>query len=262
MPSLKTHIHVCAYLDVLGGARMFQPRERKRASLFFDCLLEFERRLGGFGIHFSKGQTPPKLVRTFSDNVVVAFPLDTVKGMSRQKTIMLFLSELRNQIVEITTLAGFAVRGGVSVGQLRLDERFVYGKALLDAVDMEKTATFPRILVANSVLNYLSESDKNLSLITSDCDGRYFVNYLGALSADLVIHREFVLTGLGQFAEKIHERQKYEWLARYHNFAALAKGIPELSIKETPGDVFTGSFDSIHKMFGERSKVNTKRSEV
>ena len=75
--------------------------------------------------------------------------------MSDEDVVHTFLCELKHQIHELTLFAGFPVRGAVSVGGLMFTDKFLYGPALVDAVQLEKSAIFPRILLGQSVLKYI-----------------------------------------------------------------------------------------------------------
>ncbi|WP_395027263.1 hypothetical protein [Comamonas odontotermitis] len=223
MTTVRTQRQICAFIDVLGGAMLFKNKNRSRASAFFACLEEFERRLNGWSHHFPKGRQSTALVKTFSDNIFVAFPFGSSPKMSDSDVVHTFLHELKHQIHELTLYAGFPMRGAVSVGNLMFTDKFLYGPALVDAVQLEKSAIFPRILLAPSVLKYIELDSVAAGLAIQDADGKTFLHYLGGLDgihALLKLHHDYVCQGLAHNASKIHERQKYEWLAQYHNYSA------------------------------------------
>ena len=94
MPSIRLHNQVCAYIDVLGGSQLFRGKDRRRAADFFALLAEFERRLNGYSSHFPKKRQAVALVKTFSDNIFVAFPLRSSSKANDHDVVHLFLSEL------------------------------------------------------------------------------------------------------------------------------------------------------------------------
>lgn len=98
MPSIRLHRQVCAFIDVLGGASLFRGRDRERAVTFFKCMEEFERRLNGWSRHFPKKRRTSSLVKTFSDNIFVAFPLGSSSRMNDEEVVATFLIELAHQI--------------------------------------------------------------------------------------------------------------------------------------------------------------------
>jgi hypothetical protein len=233
MTTARTQRQICAFIDVLGGATLFQNKNRVRASAFLSCLQEFERRLNGWSHHFPKRRQCTTLVKTFSDNVFVAFPFGSSSKMSDEDVVHTFLRELKHQIHELTLYAGFPIRGAVSVGGLMLTDKFLFGPALVDAVQLEKTAIFPRVVLGESVLKYIKPDGPAADLTIRDADGKTFLHYLGGLAGfDICLkrHRDYVREGLLNNAGRVHERQKYEWLAQYHNFSARHAGKPDLTV--------------------------------
>jgi hypothetical protein len=207
--------------------------DRGRASDFFHCLEEFERRLNGYSRHFPEKRQSKHLVKTFSDNIFVAFPLRSHHEMEDEQVIALFLSELVHQVHELTLYAGFPMRGAVTVGPLMFTEKFLFGPALVEAVALEKAAQFPRILLSPSVLKFVRKNGLYDPLVMSDVDGTSFLDYLnrGPLyKPGLELHKSFVLKGLTENKGKVRERQKYEWLAQYHNFHAQKHGLLDLAV--------------------------------
>lgn len=236
MPTIRLHRQVCAFVDVLGGAQLFRGKDRARAAAFFACLEEFERRLNAWSRHFPEKRRTSSLVKTFSDNIFVAFPFGSSSKMNDEQVVQTFLNELTHQIQELTLYYGFPVRGAVTVGPLMFTDKFLFGPALVDAVQLEKEAIFPRILLDESVLKYVPPKSPTADLVLRDTDGKAFLAYLPKNHGLLESHRDYVQKGLLDNASRIHERQKYEWLAQYHNFVASNAGRAELSVAiERPG---------------------------
>lgn len=230
MTSIRLHRQVCAFIDVLGGAKLFLGKNRKRAISFFSCLEEFERRLNGWSSHFPKKRRTSSLVKTFSDNIFVAFPLGSNSKISDEQVVNTFLHELTHQIQELTLIARFPVRGAVSVGPLMFTDKFLFGPALVDAVQLEKAAVFPRVLLSETVLKYIRTESSCSKLVLRDSDGGAFLHYLNDADCWLESHRDYVQQGMHENTGRIHERQKYEWLAQYHNYTANSVERPELLV--------------------------------
>jgi len=230
MTTVRLHRQVCAFIDVLGGARLFKGKDRHRAGEFFSCLETFEQRMNGWSRHFPRKRQTRAMVKTFSDNIFVAFPLRSNRQLSDEQVVALFLGELTDQITQLTLLSGFPMRGAVTVGPLMFSEKFLFGPALVEAVELEKAALFPRILLSKSVLQYIEPDSLYHSLVLRDADGYAFLYYLGRkihFPSSLEWHRQFVQNGLAENASRVRERQKYEWLAQYHNFHAMKAGAPD-----------------------------------
>lgn len=239
MKSVHLTRQICAFIDVLGGAKLFRGKDKARAAQFFACLEEFERRMNGWSRHFPNKRQSSALVKTFSDNIVVAFPFRSSSKMDDHDVVDIFLSELIHQIHELTMYSGFPLRGAVAAGGLMFTDKFLFGPALVDAVELEKAAVFPRIVLSESVLRYVKPDSPVAQKILRDADGRSFLHYLGGLNGRwLKRHREYVQQGLTENSNHIHERQKYEWLTQYHNFSAEMAQSPEYAIKIDRSDAF------------------------
>jgi hypothetical protein len=238
MTAVLLHRQICAFIDVLGGAKLFRGKDKDKASHFFTCLEEFERRMNGWSRHFPKKRHTSALVKTFSDNIFVAFPFGSSSKMDDADVINTFLAELIHQIHELTLFAGFPIRGAVSIGGLMFTEKFLFGPALVEAVELEKAAIFPRIVLGESVLRYIELDSGIARKIVRDADGQSFLDYLGGLGSSgfLARHREYVQKALLENNGQTHERQKYEWLAQYHNFSVHRANKPEYAISiDRPG---------------------------
>ena len=134
-------------------------------------------------------------------------------------------------------IAGFFVRGGISVGALYMDDIVVYGHALLEAIDAEKkVAITPRIILAKSAKEAVKKQLKfyplkdnetpHVQYISKDVDGQYYVDYLQAVitakeyfsrKRDLKTHKEKIERQLKKNKANRLIWDKYVWVAQYHN---------------------------------------------
>jgi hypothetical protein len=74
---------------------------------------------------------------------------------------------------------GWLVRGGITIGELFLDETMVWGKALLKAYNLEShIAIYPRIVIDREILSKIVTSEELSEYILQDFDNIYFLNYL------------------------------------------------------------------------------------
>ena len=136
---------------------------------------------------------------------------------------------------------GFLLRGAIASGQHYQDDDIAYGKALLEAVDFDKSGEAPRLIIAPSVERLISEhlswygagwAPHHDQLLEDPQDDRLFVNYLeaalwhfpdGPINYELLeAHSENVRIGLREHEYDTRVRQKYEWVAGYHNYVCAA----------------------------------------
>lgn len=220
------------YLDELGvknGSAGLTDKDLRRS-------LEELDRLSWF-LHSDTEQGWQRML-TFSDNVVVGMPLNDRMFEDDGGLHSLVFSAAWYQLN--LALLGRFMRGGFAYGPLYMDDRTVVGQALVDAVALESTlAVHPRIVLdqdctrlALEVMDQygpaaFAESPTNAYLLVG-ADGLVFVNYLiGVLEAGesaetarsgLQRHRDAVAEQLASATHAPRVRQKYVWLADYHNF--------------------------------------------
>lgn len=92
-------------------------------------------------------------IKVFSDNILLC--LETTATSIEYPRFLAFLTIVadiqRNYILKY----GLFLRGGITVGELSFNEDFVFGQGLIDAVALEETAIYPRIIVGKAVLDYV-----------------------------------------------------------------------------------------------------------
>jgi hypothetical protein len=232
------------YLDILGfrqtirdaaeSGRSSEHLEQLRSALN-EAKKDLLERLEMFD-DYTLRLPDPYVVKVFTDNVVLGFPVAD-DGESEFGQMISIVG-----LYQYTLLKhGFFVRGGISFGNLYMDEDVVYGEGLLDAYEAESTlARDPRIVLASSAMNlvysHLAYYDKvatsphNEHLLV-DSDSQMFVNYLaipidgidpkGELPSEymewLRHHRDLVVTKLSEFSRKPTLWSKYVWVGVYHN---------------------------------------------
>jgi hypothetical protein len=136
----------------------------------------------------------PKIeYKIFSDNVLICCKesKDTLSTLSLVSFLRL-VATIQRVFFERPLLI---VRGGITKGPLYLTNDFVGGKALIDAVELESTAVYPRIVVADCILNELNSFKmqnglfKSLvdascqDLLVKDVDDKTFLNYIMSYDA-------------------------------------------------------------------------------
>ncbi len=179
-------------------------------------------------------QDAPYVVKLFTDNIVLGFPIhdDGESEFGRMISIVgLYQFSLLKH--------GFFIRGGITAGQVYMDEDMVFGKGLLDAYETEsKLALDPRVVLAptatdlvhHHLLYYsnVAETPHSTSLLV-DSDAQLFLNYLifpiddadeipEQFLSDLKLHGELIRSCLKEFASDPKVWPKYAWAGAYHNF--------------------------------------------
>lgn len=172
-------------------------------------------------------------VKCFTDNIVIGYPIrddaEVELGTTISNLAYFQLSMIHN---------GFFVRGGISIGELYIDDEIVFGQGLSEAYEAEsKLARDPRVVLSASASKYLSshmryyarpeDSPQNLVAL-KDRDGQLFVNYLYPIiefegdcfvgEDELLRHKGIVETKMKEHISEPTIWSKYFWAANYHNW--------------------------------------------
>ena len=89
-----------------------------------------------------------------SDCIIISYEVSEF----RQDFLQLhyILNHLSEFVFDITLYFGKFMRGGFTYGDLYHEEDVCFGPALIEAVELEKAAIFPRISVSPQILDYAS----------------------------------------------------------------------------------------------------------
>jgi len=249
-----------AFIDVLGFSALIRNAAHDKNAL--DRLLaSFRRDLGQAMKHvasFRVLKSHPALwqVKTFSDNIVIGFPFyddkfpaePDFRGEMEVSGLLFNLALFQLAMVK----RGWFFRGAVAVGEHYMDNNLVFGDAILEAVDDEKRACYPRILMSKSTRAYIDRhlkvfghprrSGYYYDLLLEDGDGNLFLDYLGLthtrefgiIEDDLRQHRDQVAARLDECASNSAVYSKYVWTACYHNQRCTELGLDPGYIIQIP----------------------------
>ncbi|MCY7297526.1 hypothetical protein [Alteromonas sp. a30] len=223
----------CAFLDLLGFSA--RTKESYKNQTGNQLLQEFHEIFSN-QIAKMKEETEESLLyfKSFSDNVLLAHPRFSDDMESEFGFILWAIQEYQFAMA----LKGFFIRGGLSVGQLFVDDDNVYGEALIDAYQLEsKAAINPMVVLCDNTMKlvdhhltyYQGEWAPQLNDVLVNSDGRYFINYLSECVVDtgegyeldiesLAIHRDRIIEALSEYSDKPPVFSKFIWLSNYHNY--------------------------------------------
>lgn len=183
-----------------------------------------------------------KVVTIFSDSIVISFP------HSAQGEIFWTLLEIRHLLLEMAN-RGILSRGGVAFGKLIHSDKIVFGPALVEAYMLEcKKAVFPRVLVAQSVLDLaaqplarMHDAEEELeyihTLLRKDWDNYYYIDFLEGIQNELdepeFGYCDYLLNIKGHVQKGLtnHDpgiKNKFEWLKSKLNIAIENTKRPEV----------------------------------
>jgi len=130
---------------------------------------------------------------------------------------------------------GILFRGAVTSGELYHDDHLVLGPAFVEAVELEKLASYPRMIVHREIAEDggFVKSEKKLSsgrvannTLRKDFDGVYFVDYFNVVPEDFNEDWSAVIKYLNTLRDKIKDlsrkrdhsiKLKHSWLRQKFN---------------------------------------------
>jgi hypothetical protein len=243
-----------AFADILGYSEMIREcgndysRLSNKLKKIRGDLIEPQDLLNR-GSHFDG-----RSVRFFSDCVFVNVPMRSTSPTEIEDG----RSEIGHSLEDLAcyqhdlALKGHFIRGCATVNFAYFDESIVFGSGVVEVVECEKSARYPRICLTKNLVSLVHHycnkrwpGHENIaSYIYRDCENRYFLNYLQVVndyisyccepipdeymeyplyknvpdSIDLMKkHKENIETNIG-ISTDTSVLDKYIWLAGYHNF--------------------------------------------
>ena len=203
----KTSRYCIAYLDILGGKNIIHNDSNHE----FLNLLNMIYKDAIEETHFIF-RNEDIFTKIFSDNILFAIKSEE-KDIQTEEKISTLLNLIANTILEALRY-GFLMRGAITLGDFFHNEIFVYGKALVDAVEIEeKVAIYPRVLATDEVQQIVPQD------FHKDPDGLNVFKYLDyAISPkDPYTIKQNLLNLLKKCKEK-KVVQKIRWAISYFNY--------------------------------------------
>ena len=158
--------------------------------------------------------------KIFSDNILICEEIEETNP--KQAVVEIF--EILDKIEELMfTAKALFIRGAIVVGDLHFDDNFVYGKALVNAYQLEsKVAIYPRIVVDKSALELIK--GENIPVI-QDKDGQYFYDYIQSCIVEnkvdwlqkIKTFKFNILLNISNNLTSLSVLNKMEWAVNYFN---------------------------------------------
>jgi len=233
----STSPHFIAYLDILGyKEKVIKDGGVKLAKTIdstLDSAVDFAKWFLG---HSDDVVLDSDIkIKAFSDNILIC----TEK---RWDLLFLMAGFLQHRMIG----DGCFIRGALCHSELYFDERFLFGKGIIMAHEIEsRIARFPRIILHSSFKKAVSDTERDdiifdaftcvagmLPLYLHDSDGYMFLNYLQMpheaqesldkinLADMLAAHRDRVKYNVKDCEERYLSKDlmgKFLWCAQYHN---------------------------------------------
>lgn len=207
--------HIIAYIDLLGVKEKIKKGDLKSKDMV--------HHLYSWTVDVTPQIAIPELAdikfKIFSDNIVIAKKLSK-ESTQRERDIRAALMCIGHfQEMAATETVCCMLRGGITIGDLLIDETMVWGQALVDAYKIESTiANYPRIVITDLAAKEIMNYPKLKDYLRTDFDDCYFLNYL----ADYNYVGEFLEAGFERMKEDANLsdpkiKQKYIWHMKFLN---------------------------------------------
>lgn len=214
----KTDIYIVAYLDLLGVTNRIQSVEEQQLQMNkLHNLYTFSTKLTK-AIQIEENKDIQ--FKIFSDNIIIAKKLSCDTKQKQRDIRCLFMCASHFQELAASDSVGWLLRGGITIGNLFIDDVMVWGEALVKAYYLEdKIANYPRVIIDEKVIDQIGNSEELREYIRKDFDGQFFLNYL----CDCHFCGQMLMNGFEQMKKEVEYhynekvKQKFFWHMNFIN---------------------------------------------
>lgn len=206
----NTDLYAIGYVDILGCKKIMQSEK---------CNLELQNLKNLFSTVTSVCKKQNVMfdenikIKIFSDNIVVAIKTSAEEQNYNALKIVYFLAFF--QFLAFLQ-CGYLIRGGICIGELYIDNNFLYGSGLINAYEIEnKLAIYPRIIVENDIAKELLQNVYHKELIQFDKDGVYYINYIPFADTKSILYIDSSIEEfIGIISKKIKDTNKEDDISK------------------------------------------------
>jgi hypothetical protein len=220
---IKTKKYILAYIDVLGTKEKVKNDNSEEYLNTIKSIYELTKSFCDNDIRPKSPIFPQMCYKIFSDNIIIAIeaPEEESYYYPIIGGLITFVS-----IYQATALyKKILTRGSITIGDLYLDDLFIYGKSLIEAVELEENVAFyPRVILSDKIKEHYYIENNDSILI--DTDNQVFINYYTMLTAtignritnkEVTAVKNFLIEEYKKNSNNKKIQQKYDWLIQYHN---------------------------------------------
>lgn len=214
-----TSEYIVAYLDILGISERMKKSNAQQ-------LLDMNKlhNLYTFSVDWTRKTAMDGnkdiIFKIFSDNIIIAKKLPSTPIERKQAIKVLLYCASHFQELAASDSVGWLIRGGISIGELFIDDVMVWGEALINAYKLESNiAIYPRVVIDSKIVSTILCFNEISDFVRRDFDDVYFLNYLSIchFCGELLMNGFYIMQEElnGVISPKI--RQKLSWHMNYIN---------------------------------------------
>lgn len=214
---MKQSFYYVAYVDILGYKDYFQSSSNDTESFLLTIEEAIQETFDQIESYYpikkrsSEYSIEPQ-IRIFSDNILICTKCKQ-KNADNYIPFLRLVKLMANLQLMFINNYQLIVRGSIVKGKFYINDRFVFGEAIIDAYEMEsKKAVFPRIILhkeeVDKIIKYINENDDGISdvkleieklkalttiSIGKEKDGSYFAQYLPAYNTRYINESSFTV---------------------------------------------------------------------
>ncbi len=214
----KTDKYIVAYLDLLGITNRIKSVEQQELQMNkLYNLYTFSTKIWK---EIQIEEMKEIQFKIFSDNIIIVKKLSSIREQKIRDIKSLLMCTGHFQELAASDSVGWMLRGGITIGELFIDDTMVWGEALIKAYHLEDNiANYPRVIIDETIIDEIVDCEVLRDYIYKDFDGLYFLNYLcdcHFCGQMLMEGFELMKQEIGyQYNEKI--KQKFNWHMNFIN---------------------------------------------
>lgn len=236
---IKLFPYYVAYMDLLGISDAIKSEDsedylNKIYNLFDDVNKAVS--------HTNQNHQRIKVIKKiFSDNIIIAIKKEPFFQDITEEIKQYLLVEIVSYLQLLGLKYFFLIRGGITIGDLYINNDFVYGKGLLESYKLEsQNAIFPRIIISENCMDEFIQNNNIRTYLKKDFDGTCYVDsftayfdllndYKNNIKNEMKYIQDFLLSQITNNDDYKIIQKKY-WIINKFNDFCQNKGFEEYLI--------------------------------
>lgn len=256
-----------AYFDILGYRQFFMDAPEQAENLLMNIHNAITNVKNNITASSNSGYFKDYInielkVKIFSDNIFVC--LEKGDDLRTEKARAIFFLEIISEIQrDFIINHNLFLRGGITLGNVSYNEDYIFGDGLIEAVNIEETTVYPRIVLSKSlflllsnIMSYTSEEGEkaitietrinNKEIITQE-DEDFYNFMLRLANAELFLTRVFYYLTSKCYDEEICISYLYKFNPTdYVNFTTLSEILNQLkNVSPKLYEIMNGSLSNM-----------------